>query len=743
MEHQKKDFNLLKRPHNVHDDFLLSKIYLKDNSNVKYLYDKIKKTYNERYQINKKKIEKHQKYDWNILIPCIEENIDKKILTQYINKIDEDEKINIEDEECDNNLIKNQISIVDILDKTYELRMEFNVEDKDITYNLIESVRNKRDEVINAIQTDNEIKCEFFIIHCDFLMKNELLIIRAANQSSIDKIQQKWIPKYRRKWDTHLYDVKFNKLEKSEQWVQHYCGNIPLSVPQSYSLDDNLISDKIKKSFKNKNNIKLLVLNGCHSYGFAKLFKKYVECIVCVHPNCEVENQTAEIFAEHFYIKFAKNANKCIELRKAAIDAFNEAVEITANNTCTEKDCRLHIGHQHHCPNNNKESKHYHQQQKPKVKESVTPTLLRNITPTTGNSLIKKINNYALHEQLEFPSINDEKKEQKLDTIVEEKTESLTDDTFYVINQTHPETTSLVLTFKSRQKKNKFDKFIKKEIKNHEKFIHENNILSSKNKEKLAINYKKYRWKIGQIDAPCCCNTYNPHNVQDKYMFLLDGEIFSRKAKILADHMVPNGTSVKSASVPRINTELNSFIHKNNITKKSINFPSSFPPTFGSSAQLLSISVSQSQSPFDSDDGGGVIANTNNEKLNLTDRRSSNNKIDTFTPITPPPEEEEEEEEEVKNNNKNKNKKNKKNNNNKRKKNNKKRRKKNKYQYHYTNNVENKPNNSSQNTNSKHEKQQSHLNINNFFPINNFPNNNHNVRSSNNFFNNYNNNNVK
>merc|ERR1719461_685273 len=63
---------------------------------------------------------------------------------------------------------------------------------------------------------------------------------------------------------------------------------------------------KSKLVSKEQCGIKLLILNGCHSYHLAKVFQPFVSSIICIHPDYEIEDEWSVAFTMHFYRNLAK-----------------------------------------------------------------------------------------------------------------------------------------------------------------------------------------------------------------------------------------------------------------------------------------------------------------------------------------------------------------------------------------------------------------------------------------------------
>merc|ERR1719474_283351 len=105
------------------------------------------------------------------------------------------------------------------------------------------------------------------------------------------------------------YTFGFRSLRKSTPHAQRWCGYVPVNQPQQMQLDPQnrscAISQAIARNLVSKEEckIKLVVLMGCYSYHFAKLFEPFVENIICIHPEFEILDNICTQFSEFFYLK--------------------------------------------------------------------------------------------------------------------------------------------------------------------------------------------------------------------------------------------------------------------------------------------------------------------------------------------------------------------------------------------------------------------------------------------------------
>ena len=105
--------------------------------------------------------------------------------------------------------------------------------------------------------------------------------------------------------------IRFEPLSKSGPVAHQLTGYIPRIEEAKYVVDgseSDVISQMIKSKLVSKEQcgIKLLILNGCHSYHLAKVFQPFVSSIICIHPQYEIEDKWSVAFTMHFYRNLAK-----------------------------------------------------------------------------------------------------------------------------------------------------------------------------------------------------------------------------------------------------------------------------------------------------------------------------------------------------------------------------------------------------------------------------------------------------
>ena len=88
--------------------------------------------------------------------------------------------------------------------------------------------------------------------------------------------------------------------------------------------------------------VKLVVLNGCHSYILGKILSEYVENVICVHPYVQIMDKSATVFTTAFYDALNQHANIKTTLSQPVLMAFMTAKKSVKEQCGRDRKCRYH-----------------------------------------------------------------------------------------------------------------------------------------------------------------------------------------------------------------------------------------------------------------------------------------------------------------------------------------------------------------------------------------------------------------
>ena len=139
--------------------------------------------------------------------------------------------------------------------------------------------------------------------------KDDKIILRFENKVSFET-GIKMISKNNENWVDIIVTDLSNHIS---QEASIYLGYIPNTIQSIIKInldkiEECTLANTVKKFLRSKREckIKLLIINGCHSWGLAQIFKKYVKLVICVHPNTAIYDSTCTQFVEQFYQNFSK-----------------------------------------------------------------------------------------------------------------------------------------------------------------------------------------------------------------------------------------------------------------------------------------------------------------------------------------------------------------------------------------------------------------------------------------------------
>ncbi len=180
-------------------------------------------------------------------------------------------------------------------------------------------------------------------------------ILRFSNTAASTCVRTKVVAKIQRKYKGK-YDIRFNKLSCASIPAYCLCGFVPINDQKSYVLDvqngQDDISNIIREALVSREQckIKLLLLLGCHSYKLAQIFAPFIECIVCVHPQTEIDDNICVKFSEYFYHALAENDSDCKGKNKfkyTVMAAFENAMNKLRKSYGPNTACRFHQNNLH------------------------------------------------------------------------------------------------------------------------------------------------------------------------------------------------------------------------------------------------------------------------------------------------------------------------------------------------------------------------------------------------------------
>eukprot|EP01084_Bolivina_argentea_P179309 309848_1 len=306
------NLQFISQPYTPMNSYQLSTLYQHDQQ-VQKILNAILYDYNQ-YDMNH--LKEYQKFSWPILIDHIldytpNENISFDNISEDTNDIDADEIeafMSIDIDEKDRTAFA-----VDRLTKMkFGINQDLTREIKIIPLNekTEEQVSIVKHEIIHALKQIPDIQINF-----EAVVSKRIHIIRFVNEYALVLAEQKMNEMRINDKYNHEYNIQFRDMSKADVCTQKHVGFIAETQEKIYSIDiknkTDPISKMLKKYLKSKEEckIKLLVLNGCHSYILGKIFGEYVENVICIHPFVKILDKTATTFTKYFYESLQKYIN--------------------------------------------------------------------------------------------------------------------------------------------------------------------------------------------------------------------------------------------------------------------------------------------------------------------------------------------------------------------------------------------------------------------------------------------------
>ena len=412
---------------------------------------------------------------------------------------------------------------------------------------IIDDVKNFKDRVVKSLKKIPDMQivfdfpsnaaCNIHIIR--FRNKHALSIAK----KKIERIRQN--PKY-----NDDYDILFRNICKSDESTKQTVGYIKPTQGKTYNIDikDKLdpISQMVKTYLISKENckIKLLVLNGCHSFILGKIFSEYVENVICIHPYVKIWDRTAIIFTKHFYSALQDYTNPRTLFKLSVLKAYMDA-KINVSKQCSnDKACQ---SHSHIFDHDNQH--HYHQSHlgenwKQLQSQINDPEQFKEYKHKYANSYISDIydeQHLIISNISEFEMKNLINYLQDYDSsVIEYK---------YINDQDYAELSYAYLKFESTEHRRTAMKILEKkkydeEITFSNKWIFERNPNQDDEKKNCGSGLysssetdNKYEYEYENISnlgwnhrvvPRCCCAPHHPHLAQDKLILIQDGKIINR-----------------------------------------------------------------------------------------------------------------------------------------------------------------------------------------------------------------------
>ena len=363
------------------DEYFLSNLCINRQINgiCRQIKTKYKKISSNNLNLIKKLNTNYQLYQWTIMNIAINQIIPKEVWT-WIDSLDDNGSDSDIDEELENeNTINGEL--YNAYHRTFELTVSPFI-DHDDKYLQIKSRANPTEtekkileQSIRAIMEDilKDIRQDIIIspgreFESPWLPPPLLnyKILRFQNDSAIRLVRTKIIHKFTSKY-RNKYIISFKPLSKATWQSWSLCGYIPVNEQKPFNITsdrkktiENIIKNKLVS--KQECKIKLLLLLGCHSYHLAKLFEPYIECIICVHPQTQIDDNTCIKFSDYFYKNLSSFNNKYQQLKYIVMKSYNNSMEKLRKTCRNDNGCKLH-GHiidDNHEENGGGHHHHYH-----------------------------------------------------------------------------------------------------------------------------------------------------------------------------------------------------------------------------------------------------------------------------------------------------------------------------------------------------------------------------------------------
>jgi len=419
-------------------------------------------------------------------------------------------------------------------------------------------------------------------------------IIRFLNDSALQAAKQR-IEKIKDMVRVHNeYDIQFRPIDKADKSTQVQVGYIPKTQAINYSIDikhkTDPLSRLLKKHLVSRSHckIKLLVLNGCHSYILGKIFSEYVENVICINPYVKIQDRTATTFAQYFYAGLHEYVNPTRHLKESVLRAYIDAKGYLSKDCANDTACKAH-SHSH--PNDRKPGgRVFHQQQfstlhcdndwgklqtllndKRKFREyrkemrsqglyeglenlyDGRTLILSNVSEAETSEIVDYLEDF-------FPSYNEEQTNKQIQCNEDDQKyvtdiESEDNDGFgniggvgfvkshkYYKDEHYPELSYAYLKFQTTPHRRLAQKILSDkqddETAVFSRSVHYDQDFSHQDDEKehkrcsssegdMYSNTGNLGW-IYRAVPPCCCAPQHPHLSQDKWMLLREGKLINR-----------------------------------------------------------------------------------------------------------------------------------------------------------------------------------------------------------------------
>lgn len=388
-----------------------------------------------------------------------------------------------------------EIKIVPILNEGEYEKMNLNEQQL-----LIQRVNRFKNKVVKTLK-----KVEHVQIILDFqsISSTNVHIIRFKESYSLSKANEKVKqikinPKYNQE-----YNILFRPISKSDDATKHQVGYIKGMQEKNYCIDiknkTDPISLSIKKHLKSKKEckIKLIVLNGCHSYILGKIFSEYVENVICINPYVKIWDSTATTFAKAFYSALPSYTKPSVPFKDSVFRSFLEAKQQITQIIANDNACNSH-SHSKECNGQD-------------FKEDDEQTLI-----------VCNIDSEKNMEQI-VSLINDATLTKYGECILERYT--------FQKDEHYEELSCVFLRFKNKEYR-RIGMDILSQKQYDEELLFSQHILLSEDEEKKESEMESYNalglgWDH-RVLSRCCCNAHYPRLAQDKLLLIQNENIINR-----------------------------------------------------------------------------------------------------------------------------------------------------------------------------------------------------------------------
>eukprot|EP01083_Nonionella_stella_P280792 955302_1 len=369
-------------------------------------------------------------------------------------------------------------------------------------------------------------------------------------QKKVDKIREN--PKY-----NHEYKIEFRHMSKADEETKKQVGFVKKMQEKVYRIDivnkTDPISQMIAQHLKSRQEckIKLLILNGCHSFILGKIFSEYVENVICIHPFVKIRDSTATTFTKYFYQSLSENMNSSKALSQSVLASYGTAKKQVAKECPNDNACGSHSHAHPYLNKKNKGIKQSIERIRQKQHQFAQLHLSEN-----WNELQKKMADPIQFKQYRREMQSIQAIDDDLGDIYDEKTlmlSNLSHDTMrdlvqyledhtanphfverikYQKNEHYSEFNVAFLKFKSESDRRLAEKLLEqKQIAQTLEFS-DSILFGGKYSGKYCVQ-KEHKWKdlgwMYRTVPPCCCSPHHAHTAEDKLILLQDGEIINRE----------------------------------------------------------------------------------------------------------------------------------------------------------------------------------------------------------------------